>query len=117
MTGSTSSADRPAPWHAQAGDLLSDDYNVPGIIACALAVIALACTLTAAGTGHTGWALVAGVAFLVLVTAGIGALLFEHRREQRIELAYGRTGHLPGHRAAVGYSGRPSLPPEAPGPV
>lgn len=109
MTGSTSSADRSASWHAQAGDLLADDYNVPGIVACALAVIALACTLTAAGTGHTGWAWLAGGAFVVLVTAGVSALLFEHRREEKIELAYGRLGHMPGHRGHVGYSARPEL--------
>ncbi|MFD3425833.1 hypothetical protein ACFWVM_04845 [Nocardia fluminea] len=41
MSGSTPSADR--IWHAQAGDLLADDYNVPGIVMCAIGVVGLAC--------------------------------------------------------------------------
>ncbi|MFI5497676.1 hypothetical protein ACIA5E_01340 [Nocardia asteroides] len=105
MPGSTTPADQP-PWHAQAGDLLADDYNVPGIIACAVGVVGLACTLVAAGTGHTGWALVAGVATALLLIGGAAALLFEHRREQRIERDYGRGGHAPGHVGPQRYSAR-----------
>ncbi|MFD3507965.1 hypothetical protein [Nocardia sp. NPDC058666] len=102
MSDSTRSADR--PWHAQAGDLLADDYNVPGIIMCGIAVAGLACTLVAAGTEHTGWAIVAGVVTLLFLVGGIGALMFEHRREQKIEKAIGRTGHAPGRASAQRYS-------------
>ncbi|UGT55602.1 hypothetical protein [Nocardia asteroides] len=111
MSGSTTPADRPS-WHAQAGDLLADDYNVPGIIACGIGVVGLACTLVAAGTGHLGWAVVAGIATAVFLLGGVGALLFEHRREQRIELSYGRSGHAPGHRGAQRYSARDITMPE-----
>ncbi|MET9211089.1 MULTISPECIES: hypothetical protein [unclassified Nocardia] len=105
MPGSTTPADK-QPWHAQAGDLLADDYNVPGIIACAIGVVGLACTLVAAGTEHYGWAVVAGVATAIFLVGGLGALLFEHRREQQIELAYGRSGHAPGHVGPQRYSAR-----------
>ncbi len=41
MFGSTTPDDREnRPWHAQAGDLLGDNYNVPGLILCALGMVA-----------------------------------------------------------------------------
>ncbi|MGS2810939.1 hypothetical protein [Nocardia sp. MW-W600-9] len=105
MSGSTTSADD-QHWHAQAGDLLADDYNVPGLIACAIGIVGLACTLVGAGSGHYGWAVVAGVATAIFLVGGAGALLFEHRREEQIELAYGRGGHAPGHVGPQRYSAR-----------
>ncbi|MFE1593484.1 hypothetical protein [Nocardia sp. NPDC058705] len=102
MSHSTSPADR--PWHAQAGDLLADDYNVPGIIMCAIGVVGLACTLVAAGTEHTGWAIVAATLTLFFLGGGVGALMFEHHREKKIEQALGRTGHAPGHAGPQRYS-------------
>ncbi|MFE9788790.1 hypothetical protein ACFYO7_25780 [Nocardia salmonicida] len=108
MSGSTSSAD-PA-WHAQAGDLLADDYNVPGIIMCAIGVVGLACTLVAAGTEHTAWAVLAGIATVLFLGGGIGALMFEHHREQKIEQALGRTGHAPGHAGPQRYSAAVAMP-------
>ena len=113
MADSTTSADRRA-WHAQAGDLLADDYNVPGIIACAIGVVGLACTLVAAGTGHTGWAVLGAIGTAVLLLGGMGALLFEHRREEQIELAYGRSGHAPGHLGPQRYSAREIAMPRVP---
>ncbi|MGW4633233.1 hypothetical protein [Nocardia sp. NPDC004415] len=111
MSGSTPSADQRA-WHAQAGDLLADDYNVPGIIACAIGVVGLACTLVAAGSGNIGWAVVGAIGTAVFLLGGAGALLFEHRREQHIEVAYGRSGHAPGHRGPQRYSVRDiEMPP------
>ncbi|MFD6391667.1 hypothetical protein ACWF9G_09280 [Nocardia sp. NPDC055029] len=105
MPGSTISADEPG-WHAQAGDLLADDYNVPGIIACAIGVISLACTLVAAGSGYAGYAVLAGVATGVFLLGGAAALLFEHHREERIEQLYGRSGHAPGHIDPQRYGAR-----------
>lgn len=102
MSDSTPSADR--AWHAQAGDLLADDYNVPGLIMCAIGVVGLACTLVAAGTEHTGWAVLAGIMTLLFLGGGVGALMFEHHREKKIEQMLGRTGHAPGHAGPQRYS-------------
>lgn len=101
-SGSTGQQSR--PWHSHAGDLLGDDYNVPGIILCALGVVAMACTLTAAGYGFVGWTQIGAIATAALWITGIGALLVEHRREEVIELKYGRNGHAPGHMRPVRYS-------------
>jgi hypothetical protein len=103
MFGNTSSDGR--PWHAQAGDLLGDNYNVPGLILCALAIVATACTLTAAGYGFSGWTQIGAIATAALWITGIGALVVEHRREEVIELKYGRQGHAPGHVRHIPYSG------------
>ncbi|WP_054812868.1 hypothetical protein [Nocardia arizonensis] len=104
MFGSADSTrDSRRGWHAQAGDLLGDDYNVPGIVACGFGIVALACTLTAAGYGFVGWAQVGAVVTALLWLTGIGALVIEHRREQAIEREYGRRGHAPGHRAPLRY--------------
>ncbi len=96
---------RTRPWHSHAGDLLGDDYNVPGILLCLLGIVAMACTLTAAGYGFIGWTQIGAIVTAALWISGIGALLVEHRREQMIELKYGRTGHAPGHVRPVRYSG------------
>jgi hypothetical protein len=77
MFGNTSSDGR--PWHAPAGDPLGDKYTVPGLILCALGIVVMACTLTVAGYGFSGWTQIGGI-------AGIGALVAEHRREEVIEL-------------------------------
>ncbi|WP_067464587.1 hypothetical protein [Nocardia amamiensis] len=98
--------DRPG-WHARAGDLLDDNFNLPGIVLCALAVAAMACTLTAAGYGFTGWTAVGAVVTATLWVVGVGALLMEHHREQVIELKYGRHGHAPGGLRPVRYSLEP----------
>ncbi|MBL1076870.1 hypothetical protein JK358_20970 [Nocardia sp. 2] len=63
-----------------AGEGIEDGYNIPGIILCALAIIALAATLTAAGYGFEGWVLVGGIATVVLGGAGITWILLEHKR-------------------------------------
>ena len=105
MSDSTPPADR--AWHSQAGDLLADDYNVPGIIMCAIGVVGLACTLVAAGTEHTGWAIAAAIMTLLFIGGGVGALLFEHHREKKIEQALGRTGHAPGHAGPQRYGAAP----------
>ncbi|WP_446222244.1 hypothetical protein ACTWPB_20775 [Nocardia sp. IBHARD005] len=108
MSDSTPSAD--GAWHAQAGDLLADDYNVPGIIMCAIGVVGLACTLVAAGTEHTGWGVLAGIMTVLFLGGGVGALMFEHHREQQIEQALGRNGHAPGHAVPQRYSAAVAMP-------
>ncbi|RJO73458.1 hypothetical protein D5S18_19755 [Nocardia panacis] len=97
------------PWHAQAGDLLGDNYNVPGIVLCALGVVGLACTLTAAGYGFDGWTEVGALVTAALWIGGIGALLVEHRRAEVIERRIGRLGHAPGHMRPLRYRAEKSL--------
>ncbi|MBF6174744.1 hypothetical protein IU476_25045 [Nocardia blacklockiae] len=63
-----------------AGEGLEDGYNVPGIVLCALGIVAMALALTAAGYGFSGWAVVAGVVAAVCAVAGVAWLLLEHRR-------------------------------------
>ncbi|AYF76232.1 hypothetical protein D7D52_23055 [Nocardia yunnanensis] len=65
---------------AHAGEALEDGYNFPGIVLCALALVALAACLTAAGYGFPGRAVIAGVIAAVAAVAGVGWLLIEHRR-------------------------------------
>ncbi|WP_240504925.1 hypothetical protein [Nocardia mangyaensis] len=65
---------------SHAGEGLEDGYNFPGIILCALGIIALALFLTASGYGFAGWAIISGIAALVLAAAGVSWLLIEHRR-------------------------------------
>ncbi|WP_254206413.1 hypothetical protein [Nocardia alni] len=67
-----------------AGEGLEDTYNVPGILLCGLAVIALALFLTAAGYGIWGWAVVAAIVFVVAGVAGVVWLLAERRRMNRL---------------------------------
>ncbi|WP_460699267.1 hypothetical protein [Nocardia thraciensis] len=63
-----------------AGEGLEDGYNMPGIVLCALAIVALASTLTAAGYGFTGRTIAAAVATAVCGIAGVAWLAVEHRR-------------------------------------
>ncbi|MGW5441161.1 hypothetical protein [Nocardia asteroides] len=81
----TEHVDGEFPDHARttrshAGESLEDGYNFPGIILCALGVIALGLCLTATGYGFAGWATIAGVAAVLLAGAGVVWLLLEHRR-------------------------------------
>ncbi|MEU6561632.1 hypothetical protein [Nocardia nova] len=66
-----------------AGEGIEDTYNIPGIVLCALGMVALALTLTAAGYGFGGWAIVAGVVCAVCLIGGIGWLVLESRRVQK----------------------------------
>ncbi|MBF6327689.1 hypothetical protein [Nocardia transvalensis] len=65
---------------SHAGEGIEDGYNIPGIVLCALGIVALAGTLTAAGYGFTGWATVAGIVCAACFVVGLGWLLVEHRR-------------------------------------
>ncbi len=65
-----------------AGEGIEDGYNIPGIVLCALGMVALALTLTAAGYGFGGWAIVAGVVCAVCLIGGITWMVLESRRVQ-----------------------------------
>ncbi|MEV6280052.1 hypothetical protein [Nocardia sp. NPDC051832] len=80
-------------WHAQAGDLLGDNHNVPGVVLCALGIVSVACALTAAGYGYEGWAMMCGILAVALWLAGLAILTLEHRRHGRMEIEHERLGH------------------------
>ncbi|MGQ4618687.1 hypothetical protein [Nocardia sp. R7R-8] len=63
-----------------AGESIEDARNWPGIILVAVGIVAMALTLTAAGYGFAGWAVVAGVVSGVCVIAGVLVIVAEHRR-------------------------------------
>jgi hypothetical protein len=65
---------------SHAGEGIEDGYNIPGIILCGLAIVALGLCLTAAGYGFQGWALVGGICAVTFAGVGAGWILFEHRR-------------------------------------
>ncbi|MGW6621804.1 hypothetical protein ACWF99_11245 [Nocardia sp. NPDC055002] len=65
---------------SHAGEGLEDGYNFPGIVLCAMGIIALGLFLTATGYGFGGWAVIAGIAAVVLAGTGVAWLLLEHRR-------------------------------------
>ncbi|WP_051495013.1 hypothetical protein [Nocardia nova] len=65
-----------------AGEGIEDGYNIPGIVLCALGMVALALALTAAGYGFGGWAIVAGVVCAACLIGGIAWIALESRRIQ-----------------------------------
>ncbi|WP_280238296.1 hypothetical protein [Nocardia abscessus] len=80
---------------SHAGEGIEDGYNIPGLVLCALGIVALALTLTAAGYGFAGWAVVGAIAAAALVGSGIAWILLEHRRvkaDEGLALA-DRRGH------------------------
>jgi hypothetical protein len=84
---------RPSRRH-HAGEGIEDTHNVPGIILCGLALAALGLTLTAAGYGFAGWALIGAVICVGCAITGISWLLVERRRmNQRIPPVAQRQGH------------------------
>ncbi|WP_067798999.1 hypothetical protein [Nocardia beijingensis] len=65
---------------AHAGESIEDARNWPGIILVAVGLVAMALTLTAAGYGFEGWAVVAGIVSGVCIIAGVLVIVAEHRR-------------------------------------
>lgn len=65
---------------SHAGESIEDARNWPGIILTALGIVLVALTLTAAGYGFAGWAVVAGICGALCIVAGIGLVIAEHRR-------------------------------------
>lgn len=63
-----------------AGESIEDARNWPGIILVAVGIVAMALTLTAAGYGFAGWAVVAGIVSGVCIIAGVLVIVAEHRR-------------------------------------
>jgi len=65
---------------SHAGEALEDTRNWPGIIMVGLGLVCVALTLTAAGYGFEGWAVIAGILTGVLLIAGVVTIVAEHRR-------------------------------------
>ncbi|MFF2083504.1 hypothetical protein ACFVVM_06990 [Nocardia sp. NPDC058176] len=63
-----------------AGESIEDARNWPGFALAAVGLVLLALTLTAAGYGFAGWAVVAGILCAVCLLGGIGIVVAEHRR-------------------------------------
>lgn len=66
-----------------AGEVLEDSRNWPGLILAALGIVAVALTLTAAGYGFAGWAVIGAIASVALLSVGISQMVLEHRRVER----------------------------------
>lgn len=63
-----------------AGESIEDTRNWPGLALVGVGLVLLALTLTAAGYGFAGWAVIAGVLCAVCLLAGVGIVVAEHRR-------------------------------------
>lgn len=72
--------DRARHTRNHAGEMIADTHNWPGVILVLLGVAGAALTLTAAGYGFAGWAVVAGIATALCLICGGGLILAEHRR-------------------------------------
>ncbi len=65
---------------SHAGESIEVARNWPGIILTAIGIVLVALTLTAAGYGFEGWAVIAGICGGVCLVAGIAMVIAEHRR-------------------------------------
>ena len=65
---------------SHAGESIEVARNWPGIILTAIGIVLVALTLTAAGYGFAGWAVIAGICGAVCLVAGIAMVIAEHRR-------------------------------------
>ncbi len=65
---------------SHAGESIEVARNWPGMILTAIGVVLVALTLTAAGYGFEGWAVIAGICGGLCLVAGIAMVIAEHRR-------------------------------------
>ncbi|MEU5407134.1 hypothetical protein [Nocardia asteroides] len=65
---------------AHAGESIEDTRNWPGLILIALGLILVGLTLTAAGYGFGGWAVIAATLAAVSLLGGVLIVFAEHRR-------------------------------------
>nr|WP_181697198.1 hypothetical protein [Nocardia sp. GTS18] len=63
-----------------AGESIEDTRNWPGLILIGVGLALLGITLTAAGYGFGGWAIIGGVACAACLLAGTTLVVAEHRR-------------------------------------
>lgn len=67
------------------GESVEDVRNWPGLILTAIGIITVALTLTAAGYGFMGWAVIGAVVGVLCLGGGIALVVAEHRRIQHRE--------------------------------
>ncbi|MEU7767482.1 hypothetical protein AB0B25_20415 [Nocardia sp. NPDC049190] len=68
-----------------AGESIQDTRNWPGILLFAVSIVTVGLTLTAAGYGFEGWAIIAGVVATVCLCFGVFLIAAEHRRVKTYE--------------------------------
>ncbi|MFX0576753.1 hypothetical protein [Nocardia nepalensis] len=77
--------DRARTTRSHAGELIEDTRNWPGVLLIFVGIVGAALTLTAAGYGFAGWAVVAGIATALCLICGGGLIVAEHRRVKASE--------------------------------
>ncbi|MFD0360720.1 hypothetical protein ACFQZZ_04575 [Nocardia sp. GCM10030253] len=68
-----------------AGESIADTRNWPGIILFGVGLALVALTLTAAGYGFAGWAVIGGIACALCLATGAVLVIAEHRRVKNQE--------------------------------
>ncbi|GAB2545567.1 hypothetical protein GCM10027167_58030 [Nocardia heshunensis] len=82
-------------WHPHPGDAIEDPGEGAALVLCLLGIGALGLTITALASGYHGWALLGGIATVLLIVSGLLLIRFEYFREFRREQRHGRHGHNP----------------------
>ncbi|WP_051027013.1 hypothetical protein [Nocardia higoensis] len=81
---------------SHAGESIEDPMNWPGMFLVGLGIVTVGLTMTAAGYGFEGWALIGGIGIALFLVLGIGLITAEHRRMRRIsaeQTGYDDRGH------------------------
>ena len=68
-----------------AGEAIADTRAWPGYGLIGIAIIALGMTLSAAGYGFAGWAVIGGAVCAASLALGTALVVMEHRRVQRLD--------------------------------
>ncbi|MET7771929.1 hypothetical protein [Nocardia sp. NPDC005366] len=66
-----------------AGESIEDTRNWPGMFLAAAGIVAIALTLTAAGYGFAGWAVIGAIVAVLCLAGGVLLVWAEHRRVQK----------------------------------
>jgi len=81
---------------SHAGEALEDTRNWPGMFLVGLGIVTVGLTVTAAGYGFAGWALIGGIAAVLFLVLGATLITLEHLRMRKIsakQTGYDDRGH------------------------
>ncbi|HLS79433.1 MAG TPA: hypothetical protein VK083_21850 [Nocardia sp.] len=81
---------------SHAGESIEDTRNWPGMFLVGLGIVTVGLTMTAAGYGFEGWALIGGISTATFLLFGIALITLEHRRMRKIsaeQKGYDDRGH------------------------